>query len=259
MADSPPRSSLIVPAIVTGLALAVLVGLGIWQLERREWKLGILERIDQRIHGESISLTEAKKLWVSDRDVEYYRVLLVGRFHNDQERYLYTIFDGQAGWLVITPLETGNGDVVLVNRGFVPEALKDPAARRAGQIEDQVELVGLARASERPTWFTPDNAPAANRWFWRDVPGLTASLPPDLAAKTAPFLVEAEAGPVPGGWPRGGVTRLAIPNRHLEYALTWFGLAIVLLAVFFAYARHRRKETVEGRTDGRIADRSSSV
>ncbi|HEY7644449.1 MAG TPA: SURF1 family protein [Hyphomicrobiales bacterium] len=259
MADSPQRSSLIVPAIITGLALAILIGLGIWQLERREWKLGILERIDQRIHGESISLSEAKKLWARDRDVEYYRVLLVGRFHNDQERYLYTVFDGQAGWLVITPLETRNGDVVLVNRGFVPEALKDPAARPAGRIEDQVELVGLARASERRAWFTPDNAPAANRWFWRDVPGLTASLPPDLAARTVPFLVEAEAAPVPGGWPRGGVTRLAIPNRHLEYALTWFGLAVVLLAVFFAYARHRRKETVESRTDGRIADRSSSV
>ena len=122
-----------------------------------------------------------------------------------------------------------------------------------------MELVGLARASESGAWFTPGNAPAANRWFWRDVPGLAASLPPDLAAKTAPFLVEAEAAPVPGGWPRGGVTRLAIPNRHLEYALTWFGLAVVLLAVFFAYARRRRKESVEGRTDGRIADRSSSV
>jgi surfeit locus 1 family protein len=259
MADSPQRRSLIVPAIITGLALAILVGLGVWQLERREWKLGILDRIDQRIHGESISVTEAKRLWARDRDVEYYRVLLVGHFRNDQERYLYTIFDGQAGWLVITPLETRSGDVVLVNRGFVPEALKDPAARRAGQIEDQVELVGLARASEHRSWFTPDNATAANRWFWRDVPGLAASLPPDLAAKTAPFLVEAEAAPLPGSWPRGGVTRLAIPNRHLEYALTWFGLAVALLAVFFAYARYRRKEIVEGRTDGRIADRSSSV
>ena len=160
MTDSPqPRRSLLVPAIMTALALAVLIGLGTWQLQRREWKLGILERIDQRIHGESISLTEAKKLWARDRDVEYYRVLLVGRFHNDQERYLYTIIDGQAGWQVITPLETRNGDIVLVNRGFVPEALKDPAARRAGQIADPVELVGLARASERRTWFTPDNTP----------------------------------------------------------------------------------------------------
>lgn len=260
MADSTQRrKSLLGPAITTMLALVVLTGLGTWQLQRREWKLGILERIDQRIHGESISLTEARKLWARDRDVDYYRVLLVGRFHNDQERYLYTVIDGQAGWQVITPLETRGGDIVLVSRGFVPEALKDPTTRQAGQTAEQVELVGLARASEVRTWFTPDNTPAANRWFWRDVPALTASLPADLAAKAVPFVVEAEASPVPLGWPRGGVTRLAIPNRHLEYALTWFGLAAALLVIFYVYARYRRAETVDGQTDARIADRSSSV
>lgn len=253
------RKSLLVPAIMTGLALVILTGLGAWQLQRREWKLGVIERIDRRTHGESISLTEAKKLWARDGDVEYYRVVLVGRFHNDHERYLYTIIDGEAGWQVITPLETGGGDVVLVSRGFVPEALKDPAARRAGQIEGTVELVGVARAPERRTWFSPDNNPAANRWFWRDIPALVGSLPPALSAKASPFLLEAEASPVPGGWPRGGVTRVAIPNRHLEYALTWFGLAAVLLAVFFAYARSREKGIHDSETDARIADRTSSV
>jgi surfeit locus 1 family protein len=228
------------------LGLAVLIGLGTWQMQRREWKLGLIERIEHRAHDEAISLTMAKDLWQRSRDVEYYRVLLVGRFLHDQERHLYTVEQGRPAWRIVTPLVTSGGDVVLVDRGFVPDELKEPASRQAGQIADIVELIGLARVPATPGWFTPENDPARNRWFWRDVAGMTAGLPADQAARAAPFVVEAEAQAVPGGWPRGGVTRLVLPNRHLEYALTWYGLALTLAITAFFFARSHSGEQAPG-------------
>lgn len=258
-ANRNPYRALALPLAMTLIGLVVLLGLGKWQLDRRDWKLGVINRIEARVHDEPISLTTARQHWAKDEDIDYYRVLLVGRFLHDQERHLYTVFDGQGGWRVITPLETAKSEIVLVDRGFVPEGLKDPSQRLPGQIQGTVELVGLARGSETQSWFTPDNDAAANRWFWRDVPGLVAALPADLAARAVPFIVEAEAAPVPGNWPRGGVTRLQIPNRHLEYALTWFGLAAALLAVFAIYARNRLIAPIPEAGHAEIAERKSSV
>ncbi len=228
---------------VVAAMVAILIGLGTWQMQRREWKLGLIEQIESRAHGEPISLSRAKELWERSRDVEYYRVLLVGRFLHDQERHLYTIVDGKAGWRVITPLVTSGDDVVLVDRGFVPEELEAPEARKAGQVGGDVELVGLARAPGSAGWFTPPGEPDKNRWFWRDMAGMAAGLPADLKPRVVPFFVEAEAQPVPGGWPRGGVTRLELPNRHLEYALTWYGLAVTLVIVALFVTRSRSRET----------------
>jgi surfeit locus 1 family protein len=245
-AEAPRRASPVFWGTVV-LGLAILIGLGTWQMQRRDWKLGLIDRIEHRAHDEPISLTMAKDLWQREHDVEYYRVLLVGRFLHDQERHLYTVEQGRAGWRVVTPLVTSGGDVVLVDRGFVPDELKEPSTRPAGQIADTVEVIGLARAPGTPNWFTPENDPARNRWFWRDVSGLAASLPADQAARVAPFMVEAEAEPVPGGWPRGGVTRLVLSNRHLEYALTWYGLALTLAVVAVFFARGRAGEQIPGR------------
>lgn len=224
--------------ITVAVAFVVLVGLGTWQMQRRDWKNGLIERIEARAHGEPISLSRAKELWTRERDVEYYRVLLVGRFLHDRERHVYTVEDGKAGWRVVTPLRTAS-DLVLVDRGFVPDALKDPATRKDGQIEDTVELTGFARGPIAPGWFTPAADPVRNQWFVRDVPSMAASLPSDASAPLAPFVVEAQASDVPGGWPRGGLTRLMVANRHLEYALTWYALAAALLVIVFALTRGR--------------------
>jgi surfeit locus 1 family protein len=229
-----------VPFLMTLFGVVLLTGLGVWQLERRTWKLNLIEQIAARINADPIPIERAKALWQETTDVEYTRVHLSGRFLHDEERYLYTVNDGQQGWDVITPLATSSGDVVLVNRGFVPEDHKLPSSREDGLIKGAVELNGLLRSSERKSWFTPANAPAANRWFWRDIPGLIASLKAVEAAYTVPFLVEAEIAPVPGGWPKGGITRVNLPNRHLEYALTWFGLAIAFAIIFVLYTRSRQ-------------------
>lgn len=255
----PRFRRLIVPSIAALLALSVLIGLGYWQLQRRAWKLDLIERIDSRVYGESVSLSLVKEAWERERDVEYYRVLLVGHFEHSQERHLYTVVDGQAGWRVITPFITRQGEIVLTDRGFVPEALKQPEARSQGQIEGQIEMIGLARAPVERHWFAPEHDLAANRWFWRDIPGMAASLPLEERTKVLPFMVEAEDEDIPGGWPRGGVTILDLPNRHLEYALTWFGLAITLVIIFLIFARARLRETSPEPDNGIIAEQSSKV
>lgn len=241
---SQPRQITLWVSVI--LALAVLIGLGTWQMQRRAWKLGLIDRIEQRAHGEAISLTLAKNFWQRGGDVEYYRVVLVGRFLHEEERHLYTIEGGKAAWRIVTPLVTSGDDIVLVDRGYVPEELKDPATRAQGQIAGPVEIVGLARAAVPPNWFTPAVDLKRNQWFTRDIASMATSLPADQAARVLPFMVEAEAEPVPGGWPRGGVTRLALQNRHLEYALTWYGLAVTLLVVAFFLARGRAQQARQG-------------
>ncbi len=250
---------LVVPSIMTLIGLAILISLGKWQLDRRDWKLGLIERIQARAHGQPVSLSTARRIWEKDRDVEYYRVQLAGRFLHRFERHLYGVVDGKAGWRILTPFETTNGDIVLVDRGIVPDRLKDAASRKAGQIEGTVELIGLARAPEQQGLFTPDNRVEANRWFWRDVARMAASLPSGMAEKALGFMVEAEAQAAPGGWPKGGVTRLTLPNRHLEYAITWFGLAAALFTVFVAYARYRLRQARADDRHATIADKNASV
>ena len=122
----------------------------------------------------------------------------------------------------------------------VPDQLKLARTRPQGQLETDVVVTGLARAPETQRLFTPDNDVARNIWYWRDLDGMAASvLAPGERARVAPFFVESEAAPVPGGWPKGGVTRLQLSNRHLEYAITWYGLAAALVAVYGVFARSR--------------------
>jgi surfeit locus 1 family protein len=217
--------------------LAVLIGLGVWQLKRLEWKQGLIAQIEARTKGPPITLEDAIALAGEGRDPNYYRVRVNGRFHHAKELYLYAVSDGRVGWHVITPLETEDGDVVLVDRGFVPDELKDPSARALGQAENVVTVTGIVRTPETQTVFTPNNEPKVNRWFWRDLAGMTRSMFPGSTTEVAPFFLEADKSEVPGGWPKGGQTRLEIPNNHLQYAITWFLLAAVLLIVYGLYAR----------------------
>jgi surfeit locus 1 family protein len=236
---------LIWPTVMTGLGVAALVSLGNWQLDRKAWKEDIIARIGARTTAPPVGLAEANDRVRAGGDAEYLRVVARGRFLNDKERYFYAP-DPELGpgYHVYTPFEVaGEGAVLFVNRGFVPEALKAPEARKAGQLGGEVEVTGLVRMPGKKGFFTPDNDPKSNLWFWRDFAGLLRSVFADAERATIPLFLEAEAA-APGGWPKGGATRLEIPNRHLEYALTWFGLAAALLAVFAAYAASRaRSET----------------
>ena len=96
-------------------------------------------------------------------------------------------------------------------------------------------MTGLLRNAETPNIFVPDNEPDKNQWFSRDLPAMARSMFPGGTVQVAPFFLEAKASEVPGGWPQGGQTRLTLPNNHLQYAITWFGLAFCLVAVYGVY------------------------
>lgn len=222
--------------IATLIGVAILVSLGMWQLKRLEWKEGLIARIEARTERGPVSLDRAIELAKMRKNPSYYRVRVAGRFHHKRERYLYAFsLDGEPGWHVITPLETVDGHMVLVDRGFVPERLRDPSTRPEGQVQEVVTVTGLLRTPEDPNIFIPDNDPDKNQWFYRDLVTMTQSMFPGGTVQVTPFFLEAEASEVPGGWPKGGETRLTLVNNHLQYALTWFSLAICLLAVYAVY------------------------
>jgi surfeit locus 1 family protein len=230
--------------VFTLAALALLVGLGVWQLQRLEWKEGLISEIEARAKGAPITLKEAIAVARAGKDPSYYRVRVKGRFENDKERYLYALSsDGEPGWHVITPFDADEGDLVLIDRGFVPDRLRDPSTRAAGQLDGEVEVTGLVRLPEMQGPFTPDNEPAANSWFWRDLNGLIFSMYPTATMDPTPFFLEAEKSDVPGGWPEGGQTRLELPNNHLQYAITWFLLAGAVVVIYLVYVRgaYRRR------------------
>ena len=226
---------------LTLAALAVLVGLGLWQLKRLHWKEGLIAQIETRTKAPPIALKDATLMAGEGRDPSYHRVRVGGRFHHAQERYLLAVSAGRFGWHVITPLETGDGEIVLIDRGFVPDRLKDPALRAEGEIANGVTVTGIVRMPETQGLFTPDNEPVANRWFWRDLKAMAQSMFPGGSVGLAPFFLEAEKGEVPGGWPEGGQTRVELPNNHLQYAITWFLLAACLVVIYVAYVRKTRR------------------
>jgi surfeit locus 1 family protein len=146
---------------------------------------------------------------------------------------------------VLTPLRLASGAFVIVNRGFVPETLKDKATRPEGEIAGPVKIAGLMRPPEPRNLFTPADDPAAGRYFSRDPAVIATQFG---LAQAAPFSIDADDVPMPGGWPKGGTTEIAIPNNHLSYAFTWFGLAFGLFGVFIAFAWHKRNEVKKAST-----------
>lgn len=233
-APTPPeRRSLVALTLFTLAGLLILCSLGIWQLQRLEWKLGIIARVESRMKAPAEPLPPPV-IWpaLAAGDYEYKRVRLHGTFEHDKEVYVFRASGAGAqgpGFHVLTPLRLANGGHVLVNRGFVPEALRDAAKRAAGQIAGETSLTGYLRKPEDRNRFTPADKPADRLWYTRDPSAMAGAL---KLANVAPFVVDADATPNPGGWPRGGATIVSIRNDHLSYALTWFGLAATLLAIY---------------------------
>ena len=241
---APALRSLLWPCLFTVLVMAVLVGLGLWQLERMVWKEAILAQIGARVDAAAVPLPpEAEWAGYDATAHDYLHVSASGRFENDRETAVFRASgDGKAsaagpGYLILTPLLQADGTRILVNRGFVPLDKRDAASRKAGLLTGPVTVKGLLRPPEPRNMFTPVDDPKKEAWFSRDPALIAAHL---QLARVAPFTLDADAEPPnPGGLPAGGATVLAIPNNHFSYALTWFGLALALAGVFAAFARGR--------------------
>ena len=221
-------------ALVALAGVAGLIALGVWQIERRAWKLALIDRVEQRIHAVPEPLP-APASWpaIDAAHDEYRRITVTGQFLHDRETLVQAVTEEGPGFWVLTPLQTADGTVVLINRGFVPPARRDPASRLGGNPTTPVAITGLLRLTEPKGGFLRSNDPAGDRWYSRDVEAIAAAqgLP-----RTAPFFIDADATPNPGGYPRGGLTVVTFHNNHLIYALTWFGLAIMLAGAFLRAA-----------------------
>lgn len=215
--------------LCAAVAFALLVSLGVWQVQRLHWKLGLIAQVNRALALPPVSLDEALKM---GKGAAYRRVALSGRFDNAGEVYVYATADGAPVYHVLVPFIGDDGRVMIVDRGIVPPELRDPKTRAAGLLAGERRVAGVWRTPDAPGLFTP--APDYDRRVWHlpDAKSIAAFEHLKLAA---PAVVEADATPNPGGWPKGGQTVVAFRNEHLQYAITWFGLAVVLLAVYVAY------------------------
>lgn len=214
------RARSAVVAAVILVAIALLLGLGVWQVERRAWKLDLIARVDARLAAAPVAAPPPAE-WpaISRAADEYRRVTVTGHFLNDREAAVLAVTVRGSGFWVLTPLVTPDF-TVLVNRGFVPPDRRDPGTREAPAGE--VTVTGLLRLSEPGGGFLRANDPAAGRWYSRDVAAIAAA---DRLDGAAPYFIDADATPNPGGLPVGGLTVVTFRNAHLSYALTWFSLA----------------------------------
>ena len=222
----------------TLLALVALVALGTWQLERLAWKRDLIAAREAQLTAPPELLPATAEDW---RSWDFRRVTVHGEFRHDLEQLFgVAAIDGRYGHHVLTPLLLPHGVAVLIDRGWVPADRAHPAARRAGQLEGPVQLTGIVRyrGHDRPGWFTPDNRPGQSSWYWYDLGALEAALGLELL----PVVVEADATANPGGLPIGGRTRTELPDNHLQYAITWYGLAAGLFVVWISFGLARGRQ-----------------
>jgi surfeit locus 1 family protein len=222
------------PTLFTLLIVLVCAGLGVWQLQRLEWKEGLIAQREAAVAAAPVAPPQT----LSDaRMMEFHPIVAEGVFQNEKEVFLNAIgAQGGAGFDVLTPFGEAGGRILFVNRGFVPTEFRDPAKRAAGQPAGTVRIAGILRLppEKKPNWFVPDNRPDRNDWFWVDLPAMGTA---DGLAHVAPFYIEADRTPNPGGWPKGGVTPLLLPNDHLQYAITWFSLAMAAIVIYLVSQR----------------------
>lgn len=211
-----------------GFSFFSFLSLGFWQLERREWKLGLIDQVEQQFNRLPV-IAPGPGEWGKLSERNAYQPLIVrGRFLHDAETQVQAMTSYGSGYWLLTPLETDRGFFVLVNRGFVDSAHRLPASRELSQTTGPVEVRGLLRLTEPEGRIWQANQPSEERWYSRDVEaiGEARRLSDRLLA---PYFIDADHRENPGGWPVGGLTVLKFRNAHLGYALTWFGLSLLCL------------------------------
>jgi surfeit locus 1 family protein len=231
---------------VLGVALfAAFVALGTWQVQRRTWKLALIERVEQRVHSTPVALPPPER-WqeVNAAQYEYLPVTLQGRWLSDKTVLTQAVTDLGAGFWVITALQRDDGTQVLVNRGFVPQDQRAQWLSGPVPAEAATTVQGLLRITEPDGGFLHTNDPAQQRWYSRDVAAISKAL---HLPQAAPFFVDAGLPSAPGmttppdGWPRPGLTVIRFHNSHLVYALTWYGLSLMVVVAGWYVARYERR------------------
>lgn len=242
-ASTVPKSSLLRAGVATAIAFAILVGLGTWQLLRLKEKEALIARVAERMAAPPVAVPPMSEWRTLDLDRwSYRRVRLQGSYDFAKEARVFVNLSQPRGplkgpgYFIMTPLRLAGGGTIIVNRGFTPQA---GGAVARGEAGPEASVTGPLREPEGRNMFTPDDEAYQRLFFARDPNAIARDLAIPAAA---PFTVDAEASG-PGGLPQGGETRVSFPNRHMEYALTWYGLAATLAAFFAVFAFRASGET----------------
>jgi surfeit locus 1 family protein len=254
------RAMLVFLALCAALTVAVLLALGTWQLQRLQWKNALIERIAERVHAAPVPVPGPER-WpdISADSDEYRRVRASGIFLHQFSTRVQAVTEHGSGYWLLTPLRTTDGNIVLVNRGFIPlqgretggSGAQPGTGEHAAAGNRQVSVTGLLRISEPGGGFLRKNDPLGNRWYSRDVQAIAAA---HGLSDVAPYFIDADATPAPDDatiHPVGGLTVLSFPNNHLIYAVTWYALALMLAGAAFWVARDERRLRRAARDPGR--------
>jgi len=237
---SRSTQTLIIFALALAIAFTGFISLGIWQLQRLAWKVDLIERVEARIHAEPIA-PPTKSDWpnISRERDEYRRVRLQGHFLSDRDTRVQAVTELGSGFWILSPLQFANGDIVLVNRGFVPGNGVPGNWQSNKPLNTETEIIGLLRLSEPNGAFLRNNDVANNRWYSRDVNAIAKARGLN---NVAPYFIDLEAiSKDETGWPRAGLTVVHFRNSHLSYALTWFALALLVAWAGWQLAAEQRK------------------
>ena len=226
--------------VFCGGALLVLIALGTWQVQRLGWKQDLIDTRTERLAAPPI----LDAAGIDPAEHAFRRTVVEGVFLHDKEMFLAArSLKRRLGHHVVTPMRRADGSTVLVNRGWVPRDNKEPSTRLEGQVAGTVSVAGVVRGSGRRNWLSPENDPATNTWFLIDIPAMAAYAGLE---RVLPFVVEAGPAENPGGLPIGGQTKSTLPNDHLQYAITWFSLALALIVIYIVYSTRRPDDGEQG-------------
>ncbi|WP_295876876.1 SURF1 family protein [uncultured Zhongshania sp.] len=235
--------SLLKKVITIAIGLLIFAGfvfLGNWQLERRAWKLDLMQRVDARAHASPESAPTAEH-WqgISRESDEYRRVSVTGNFISDKDTLIVAATELGSGYWVITPFRRSDSSIVLINRGFINQGVQATPPPTGQQ-----DLIGLLRISEPKGSAIRNNDSNANRWYSRDV----AAIANMQNLYAAPYFIDAEkshdtsqAHQQGSQHPVGGLTVINFHNSHMVYAITWFSLALLVIVAAIIVVREERK------------------
>lgn len=221
---------------LSGIVLMLLLALGTWQVQRLQWKQDLIERVQARAYG---TVVNAPDNWaqVSQDNTEYLRVFAEGTYLYSHQQFTYALTQAGAGYWVMTPLQTRDGKIIYINRGFIETAQRAAFAAAPAPASTPVIVTGLVRMTEPHGAIMRDNIPAEEKWYSRDVHALAAQAGLE---NVAPYFIDAEKSADKNALPQGGMTQLVFPNSHLVYALTWYGMAALLLGLLiYVYRRDK--------------------
>lgn len=226
----------LLPTVITVILFVVLMGLGTWQVHRLHWKTELLTSVELKMSQPVATLEQVLK--ESDpQDWQYRRIKVKGKFLHEKELYLMPrSYMGMPGYQVITPFQVSTGEVILINRGWVP---KEHQASVIARSDEEQEIIGSIRLNQEQRFFHPQNEIMKKEIFYVSTGEIAKAF--DLMTLLPFYLIEEPGEAKPYSWPKPvGGSPVNVVNNHFMYAVIWYALGAILLLFYGFYIRQIR-------------------